>query len=112
MKQPDSSRSVLAFRPNPARLAKEVREMAAKSENVSFGEHARERMEERGITDREAIRVLRTGELRGDIETGTKRGEWKCKFVARIKGSREIGVITIVLVNSRLFVKTVEWEDL
>jgi hypothetical protein len=86
--------------------------MAAKSENVSFGKHARERMEERGITDREAIRVLRTGELRGDIETGTKRGEWKCKFVAPIKGSREIGVITIVLVNSRLFVKTVEWEDL
>ena len=112
MKQPSSSSRVLAFRPNPARLAKEIRETAAKSENVSFGKHARERMEERGITDREAIRVLRTGELRGDIGTGTKRGEWKCKFVAPIKGSREIGVITIVLVNSRLFVKTVEWEDL
>ena len=29
-----------------------------------------------------------------------------------MKGSREIGVVTIVMSNRRLFVKTVEWEDL
>jgi hypothetical protein len=69
-------------------------------------------MVERGITDRDAISVLRTGELRGNIEPGTTRGEWKCKFVAPIKGSREVGVVAVVLVNGRLFVKTVEWEDL
>lgn len=112
MKQTKPLNAVLAFRPNPSHLAKAVRQTAAKSENVSFGKHARERMEERGITDREAIRVLQTGELKGDIEPGTARGEWKCKFVAPIRGSRQIGVITIVLVNGRLFVKTVEWEDL
>ena len=97
--------------PNPASFAKRVREIAAKSENVAFGTHARERMEERGITDRDAIEVLRTGELKGDIEPGTNGGEWKCKFIAPIKGSREIGVVTILLINGRLFVKTVEWED-
>jgi hypothetical protein len=63
-------------------------------------------MQERGITDREAIRVLQTGE--GDIEPGKGRGEWKCKFVAPIKGRRQIGAVTLVLVNGRLFVKTVE----
>ena len=69
-------------------------------------------MTERGTTDAEAIKVLRIGELKGDIDPGEKRGEWKCKFVAPIKGSRELGVVTIVASNSRLFVKTVEWEDL
>lgn len=67
-------------------------------------------MEERGITDREAIRVLRVGELKGEIEPGTQRGEWKCKVVAPMKGSREIGVV-VVTVGGLLFVKTVEWED-
>lgn len=112
MKEPTLARAVLMFRPNPADVAKLVRKTAADSQNVSFGKHARERLEKRGITDREAIKVLRIGELRGDIEPGTQRGEWKCKFVAPIKGSREIGVVTIVLANGRLFVKTVEWEDL
>lgn len=109
MKRPSPPNSV---RPNPASFVKGIREIAARSENVAFGTHARERMEERGITDWEAIRVLRTGELKGDIEPGTNEGEWKCKFVAPIKGSRKVGVVTILLINGRLFVKTVEWEDL
>jgi hypothetical protein len=88
-----------------------VRDAAADSQNVGFGRHARERLEQRGITDREAIKVLCSGELKGDIEAGSERGEWKCKVVAPIKGSREIGVVTVVLVNGHLFVKTVEWED-
>lgn len=112
MKPPKLAQAVLPFRPKPADLAKMVRKSAADSQNVSFSRHARERLAERGITDKEAIKVLRIGELRGDIEPGTERGEWKCKLVAPIKGSREVGVITIMLVNSRLLVKTVEWEDL
>jgi hypothetical protein len=89
-----------------------IRSIAANSHRVGFGRHARERMELRGITDREALKVLLVGELKGDIEPGNARGEWKCKVVAPIKGSREIGVVTIVLITGRLFVKTVEWEDL
>lgn len=105
------AQSVMPFRPQPAALAKMVRMAASDSKNVAFGRHARERMEERGITDREAIRVLRTGEIEGDIEPGSQPGEWKCKIVAPMKGSREVGVVTVVLVSGRLFVKTVEWED-
>ncbi len=33
-------------------------------------------------------------------------------MVHKIKGAREAGVITIILTNGRLFIKTVEWEDL
>lgn len=69
-------------------------------------------MDERGITDREAIEVLRRGELKGGIDPGNRRGEWKCKMTAPMKGSRDVGVVTIVLIEDRLFVVTVEWEDL
>ncbi len=92
-------------------MMKMVREAAVDSQNVSFSRHARERLALRGITDREAIKVLRLGELKGQIEAGSRPGEWKCKIVAPIKGSREIGVVTLVLVSGHLFVKTVEWED-
>jgi hypothetical protein len=111
MEQLKPADAVVPFRPKPCSILNIIRESAADSQNVSFGRHARERLEERGITDREAIKVLRTGELKGDIEPGNERGEWKCKIVAPIKGSREVGVVTVVLVNRCLFVKTVEWED-
>lgn len=88
-----------------------VRERARDSDNVAFGDHARERMDLRDISDAEAIRVLRTGEIKGDMEAGSSPGEWKCKVVAPIRGSREVGVVTIVVRTGCLFVKTVEWED-
>jgi len=47
-----------------------------------------------------------------DIEPGKNPGEWKCKMVANIKGNRDVGVATLVVNGQRLFVKTVEWEDL
>jgi len=81
------------------------------SKNVAFGTHAQERMVERDITTLDAIRVLRTGDIVGEVEPGKHAGEWRCKVVARKRGSREIGVVTIVLKSGRLFVKTVEWED-
>jgi hypothetical protein len=69
-------------------------------------------MEERGITTLDALRVLRGGDIEGEIVAGANPGEWKCKVIAKIRGSREIGVITITMRTGHLFVKTVEWEDL
>lgn len=60
---------------------------------------------------RTLLKVLRSG----TVEEGpseTEFGELKVKMVLRIRGSREAGVITIILEGHRLFVKTVEWEDL
>jgi len=103
--------NVVPFKPRPGELMKAIRTLAKSSANVYFGDHARQRILERGINDEDAIRVLVLGEIRGDIAPGHNVGEWKCKVVARIKGSREIGVVTITLNMSKLFVKTVEWED-
>ena len=103
---------VLAFTPQPAQLLALVRAAAADSSNVKFGMHALGRMEERGITTLDALRVLRQGEIEGPIQAGTNKGEWKCKIVKKIKGSRDVGVITVVMSDGRLFIKTVEWEDI
>ncbi len=112
MTQSDSGKAVAQFRPRATQLLATIRGTAKDSRHVYFGNHALSRMEERGITTLDALRVLRSGEIEGEIEAGQNFGEWKCKVVAKIKGSREVGVITVVMLTGRLFIKTVEWEDL
>lgn len=107
-----SERYVLPFRPTSAGLEAIVHEVAKLDHHVYLGTHTRARMEERGITRLDAVRVLQRGSIEGDIKPGRGAGEWKCKVVAQLKGSREIGVVTIVVQERKLFVKTVEWEDL
>lgn len=93
------------------KLERRIHELADVGE-VAFGSHAIERMEERGISDVQVLRALKTGEIRGDVTPGDRPAEWKCKIVEKMRGMREIGVVTIVIRNKRLFIKTVEWEDL
>ena len=55
---------------------------------------------------------LETGYIDGQIEPGKNKGEWKVKLVGVPDGaSRKMGVVTIVVRELRLLVKTVEWED-
>jgi len=68
-------------------------------------------MLEREIDDVDVLRVLRSGTICGEPEPA-ELGEWKCKIVMKLKGAREVGVLAIILRNKRLFVKTVEWEDI
>lgn len=103
--------SVTSFRLTPSVAQKRIRDTAANSDNVIFGNHALDRMEERGIYDAAVFEILRTGVINGSPEM-TESKEWKCKMVKKLRGSREAGVITIILHNGRLFIKTVEWEDL
>ena len=43
---------------------------------------------------------------------GMNEGEWKVKVVDVPEGkSRKMGVVTIVVKDRRLLIKTVEWED-
>ncbi len=109
-------RDVAAFRPNPARMEALVRGLAADSKKVHWAAsmyktHAESRMEWRGITDRMMFEVLRTGNIKGEIQPGKNPGEWKLKMCKVMKGQREVGVVTVVIREQELFVKTVEWED-
>lgn len=107
----EAHKRVIALRLERERLQARINDLACKGE-ITFSDHALERMDERGISDLQVERALRTGEIRGDVEPGRRAGEWKCKIVEKMKGMRELGVATVVIRNSRLFIKTVEWEDL
>jgi hypothetical protein len=116
MSEHPKSAAISLFRPNPAKLEKTIRELAKVSSNVrwraaTYETHAASRLEWRDISDRMMFDVLRTGYLTGDIEPGRYPGEWKAKMCKQMKGQREVGVVTIVINQRRLFVKTVEWED-
>ena len=117
MQKPSSPPVVVQFKPRPSELERTIRSLALDSKNVrwkakSYESHAESRMEWRDITDRMMFDVLRTGMLKGEIEPGLYPGEWKAKMVKQMKGTREVGVVTIVINSQRLFIKTVEWEDL
>lgn len=99
------------FRLTVSEAQRRIHQAAQRTECVIFGDHALERMVERGITDAQVFEVLRTGQVI-EAPTPAEVGEWKCKVVKQLRGGREIGVITIILKNGKLFVKTVEWEDL
>jgi hypothetical protein len=108
--------NIAVFRPRPSELEKLVRELAVDSRNVrwrseTYETHTESRMEWRGISDKMMFEVLRTGYVKGDIEPGKFPGEWKVKMTKVMKGRREVGVVTLVINQRRLFVKTVEWED-
>ena len=97
--------------PHPGDLQKVVSRLAAVGA-ISFGEHAFDRALERGIDINDAKRVLQSGYIKGDIDPGRGRDEWKCKIVGRIEGSsRWLGVVAVVIRGRRLYVITVEWED-
>jgi hypothetical protein len=102
--------AVTPYRLTQSMAQKRIREAATNSDNVIFGDHALERMEERGIFDVSVFEILKTGVIDGNPEI-TEYKEWKCKMVKKLRGSREAGVITVILHNGRLFIKTVEWED-
>jgi len=88
-----------------------IRKIAELSENVILSTHARERMHEREIFDVDVFRVLRHGYV-DDAPELTDRNEWRCKVTLKIRGGRTAGVVTVILHNGKLFVKTVEWENL
>ncbi len=108
----DPKRAVARFRPKAAVIEKRIRELALNSANVAWGKHTKLRMAERDVTDQMLLEVLRTGSASGEIEAGAQAGEWKVKMTKKMKGRRELGVVTVVVRNVKLFVKTVEWEDL
>lgn len=93
-------------------LCRQIRRLALDSANIGWSAHVREQMERRDVQDIDVLKVLRTGSIDGEVVPGRAAGEWKCKMVARIKGNRDVGVVTVVCDGERLWLKTAEWEDL
>ena len=102
--------SVVRFRLRPEKAQQIVQDTAKDTAMVILGRHALERIEEREISDIEVYRLLQTGNVMDEPEL-TKKKEWKCKVVNKIRGIRDAAVIVIILRGGKLFIKTVEWED-
>ena len=88
-----------------------VRDAVQASSNVEFTEHAQERLAERDFTVQDVIKVLQRGDI-DELPTRTALKEWQCKVTLKLRGIRTAGVVVIILINDRLLVKTVEWENL
>jgi len=108
----DQSDPVHAFRPSPQKVLETVRRLAADTRNIAWSVHALDRMLERDITDEMALSVLRAGDISSEIVPGVNAGEWKVKLTKQIKGRRAVGVVTLLIRERRLLIKTAEWEDL
>jgi hypothetical protein len=106
-----SKPKIIEMKLTSAVAEKRIHEISILSENVILGSHALKRMEERDITDADVFRVLRTGFV-DDSPTKVNDTDWKCKITLKIRGGRTVGVVTIILHRGKLFVKTVEWEDM
>lgn len=107
----EDKKNVEPMRLTAAVAQKRIRELAQRSTNLVWGTHIFERMEERELFDVDVLRILRGGYVEEAPEQ-TERGEWKCKITLKIRGTRTAGVVVIFLQLGKLFLKTVEWEDL
>lgn len=97
--------------PRPEPLLETIRRLS-KERKVGFLDHAEERLAERGFDIFDVFETLENGYIDGPIKAGAKEGEWKAKVVDVPEGrSRKMGVVTIVVKEQRLLIKTVEWED-
>lgn len=103
--------NILPLRQQPHTFLRTVRAIAEDTKKILWSAHSRERFAERDIAIRMALDVIRKGEIRGDIVSGKFPGEWKAKIAYPIPGRREVGVVIILVKETRIFVKTVEWED-
>jgi hypothetical protein len=101
--------------PSPEALCDTIRKLSLKR-RISYLDHGEFRFETRfkeiGFDVFDMYDVLENGTIDGQIEAGKKKGEWKVKMVGVPDGTiRKMGVVPIVVQETRLLIKTIEWED-
>jgi hypothetical protein len=80
------------------------------TDSVIYTNHTWDRVSERDITRADIVRILRNGHC--DQPKRNERGKWQVIVSMRLKGSREAGVVTVILEKEeKLVVRTVEWID-
>jgi hypothetical protein len=98
--------------PHPGRLIAVIRRLA-KAGDIAFSDHAfDDRMGPRQIDADDVLKVLAIGDIEGDIVPGKNAGEWRCCVVGPLPWTtREAGVVTVVIRETKLLIVTVEWMD-
>ena len=99
--------TVLPFRIPPSRqeALAQVRRRAEDSQNILWTQHARERMEERDITVRQALRTIKGGNIHDKIVPDGE-DEWKVTLKKRDAGPT-VHVVVALSGDDSLIVITV-----
>ena len=99
--------AVLPFRapPSPREALAQVRRRAEHSRNIAWTEHALDRMDEREITSRQALRTIREGDI-ADRLVPDGEDEWKVTLKKRDAG-RAVHVVVALSGDEDLSVVTV-----
>ena len=99
--------------PSLATLTSRIRFIAqSDTSRIIWTDHAKQRMEERDISLRMALSILRLGECVGSIRKGRDGpSEWKVRVVAQPKGHDPIGVAVAINDEGRMVIATVLWEN-
>lgn len=92
---------VIAFPALPHEVARRAQALAEDSSNVRWTEHVLCRMDQRDITDRQALNAMRKGRAEARKDEG---GSWEVVFTRRTAGRR---VTVVAKVNGELIVVTV-----
>ena len=108
---PGQRKAVVAYRLMAVVARRRVRELARNTSNLVWTDHIKERMEERGIDSEAVLRVLRDGDVEEEPTETNTPGDWKVKMVRKMGNGRVAGVVTVLVQNNRLVLKTAEWED-
>jgi len=88
-----------------------IRERAEITRNIILTNHAEERMAERDILYNDMLDILRTGSV-DCVQERNEQGDWTVMVSKRMRGTRNAGVITIILKETEgLVIRTVEWID-
>lgn len=103
--------NVVKFPPTPASIQSRIQILAKASENIIWTNHVKERMNERGISPDQVMRILQTGDVTDLPIVGKHDDEWKAKIVRKLPNGRSAGVVTLVIRDRRLCLLTAEWED-
>lgn len=78
----------------------------------SYASNAFDSIEGPDIDLGDAMEVLTTGSIAGDIKPGQNAGEWRCRVVGKTdKSTRRLSVVSIVIRDVHVFLISVAWEE-
>src|SRR5262245_54965385 len=96
--------------PRCAVLAKRIGALIADGA-FSFASDAFDRTDGPEIDLGDAMEVLTTGSIEGEITSGESAGEWRCRMVGKVdKSARRLAVVSIVIRDVHVFMISVAWE--
>jgi len=84
---------------------------AAEAGKVLLTARARSAMARFDISDILIIRSLKRCRIVSQAEQGNSRGEWRCSVCFNNKGFRAGGAILIAVVEGRVFVEDIRWDQ-